>query len=167
MQLKVRKSKDDVWCFVEEYSTYHYSCGGNVKLVVGIGSNGVIREPLIYRGEEFVPLSEASKEVKISRYIKAKKPFYCPIQDSFIVSMKVSLNYLTGEFIPDKSSYIVYSVSSKSDIGDREGTLHLSRILQVPEKVDSLVIGLMKRIAALKGSREEFFNMRIQDNKSE
>lgn len=162
MELVIRKSNNNEWGFVEVYSPYRYTDSGNISITVGIDREGKLKEPYVLRGGSFIPLSEIDKEMGISKYIKAKKPFYCMLKDGFIVTLKISLNFLTGELELDKSSYLVYMVSGTVAVNDREGRLKLTRILEVPESIDTLVNGIMGEIAALKGDREAFLRMRFR-----
>lgn len=161
MELVIRRSNDNDWGFVESFNHYRYGSTGTITVTVGINGKGKIKEPYVLRNGEFIPLKQIDEEMGIVKYIKAKKPFYCLLKDGFIVTMKVGIDFNTGEFIESTSDYVVYMADSSKAVNDREGKLHLTRILEVPSAVEEIVKSLMIEIAAQKGSREDFLRSRF------
>lgn len=166
MEVVIRSSKNGQWAFVEGYSIYRYGSTGSITVTLGISYDGKMVKPYVYRGEEFVPLSQIEKEMGIEKYIKAKKPFYSKLADGVIATLRVGVNFATGEYLPDKSYYKVYDIRSWN-AADYRGTLQLSRIVDVPEPVDKLLKRISESIATCKDSRLEFLKMRIKEHENE
>lgn len=162
MEVTIRKSKDNQWGFVETFNVYRYLECGSVTVTVVVTQEGKLATPYVLRGEEFIPAKQIEEELGLEKYIKAKKPFYCNLADGFIVSIKAGVNYVTGEFLPDTSNYIVYSLSEKSNMTTNSGVLHLKRVLNIPEQIDTLMMKLSKEVASCLGDRYNYLKSRIE-----
>lgn len=161
MEVTIRKDKNDKWCFVETFNVYNYLDKGNITVTVGISPEGKLVTPYILRNDTFIPLSVIEEEMGINKYIKAKKPFYCNLSDGFIASIKVGVDFKTGELLKDKTTYSVFSIASRDDVLSNTTKLHLSRILEVPEQVNELMFNVANEIAKCKGDREAYLRGRI------
>lgn len=161
MKLTIRKSKDDKWGFVETYSVYSYLNKGSVTVTVGVTVDGTLTKPYVLRGEEFIPLSQIDEEMGIEKYIKAKKPFYSLLSDGFIAQLKVGVDFLTGEYLPDKSCYTIYKIANKKVVSPVECELSLVRLLDTTDKLNDLMISLSNEIATYKKDKELFLRKRL------
>lgn len=161
MKVTIRKSKNDEWGFVESYSSYKYLNKGSITTLVGVSVDGTLTKPYVLRGEEFIPLSQIDEEMGIDKYIKAKKPFYSLLTDGFLVQLKVGLDFSTGEYLPEKSCYIVYKIAGKKVISPIECELNLVRLLETTDKINDLMVSLSKEIASYKGDKELFLRKRM------
>lgn len=161
MDVVIRKSMDNVWCFVEEFSVYRYIDKGSITVTVVVSPEGKLATPYIYRGEKFIPLSVIEEEMGIEKYINAKKPFYSNLADGFIAKIKVGLNFVTGEFLPEKSVYTIYSIGKTFDMKPSQGKLQLIRVLNIPEQVHELMLNLSKEIASCGGDRAKYLRSRM------
>ena len=158
MELKIKKSKDNKWGFVETFKVWRYlNPVGYVEAVVGVSYDGKFTKPYVFRGEEFIPLQEINEEMGIEKYIKAKKPFYSLLTDGFVAKVRVYINFETGEYIEDKSSYVVYSVVGSKD----EKVAFTKRLREVPSKVDDCMKKLMKELSSNAENREKFLSSRL------
>lgn len=161
MKVTIRKSKDDKWGFVETYSVYSYLNKGSVTVTVGVTVDGTLTKPYVLRGEEFIPLSQIDEEMGIEKYIKAKKPFYSLLSDGFIAQLKVGVDFLTGEYLPDKSCYTIYKIANKKVVSSVECELSLVRLLDTTDKLNDLMISLSNEIATYKKDKELFLRKRL------
>ena len=151
MKIVIRKSKDNQWGFVETFDYYRYGSTGSISVTVGITPDGKFAKSYIYRGEDFVLSEEIEKEMGIEKYIKAKKPFYSRLSDGFVATVKAGVNFDKGELILEKSDYVVYSISGMNGIervSQRECSLQLIRLLEIPDQVDVLMKELIVQLAS-------------------
>lgn len=161
MDITVRKSEDNIWGFVETFTTYQTIEEGNIKCTLSITPEGKFSTPYVLRDGVFIPLKQIEEEMGIDKYIKAKKPFYSLLNDGFIVFMKCGLNYVSHTYIPEKSAFTVYKVGSKSVESPSKGTLHLVSLLEVPDNVTELLHHLASELIKCNGDREKFLRSRI------
>lgn len=167
MNLQLKHSGDNKMGFVERFNCYYYGETGNIQIIAGIKcfedeDRYKFAKQYIMRESRFIPLSEVESQVGIGRYLKAKKAFYSLINDGvYVVKLKVGLNYVTGEYIKDKSSYTVYSPQALEHEAYTSSTLVLSPILQASEAIDKDMQLLMAEVASYKGSREAFLKSRL------
>lgn len=158
MELKIKKSRDNKWGFVEAFKKWKYlNPVGYIEVVVGVDTKGQFTKPYVFRGEEFVSLKSINEEMGIEKYINAKKPFYSLLEDCFVAKLRVYVNFDTGEYIEEKSTYDVYSVVGFD--GDKVG--FTKRIREVPEAIDTCMKKLMKELSESYNSREEFLLKRL------
>lgn len=162
MDVTIRKSKDDVWGYVESFSAYQTIDTGNIKVVVTITPDGELAEPYVLRDEQFIPLKQIDEEMGIEKYIKAKKPFYCKISDGFIAFIKAGVNYTEEEFIKDKSSFVIYQSAGKDLESPSKGTLHLKRVLDIPKELEDLMYHIAEQVSTCYGDREKFLRDRLR-----
>lgn len=158
MNLKVKKSKTNEWGFVESYRVYEPVGRGYIEAIVGITADGKFTKPYIYRGEEFIPLEEVDKEVSVSKYIKAKKPFYSKLADCFVVKMRASVYIYDKKYYKDSSSFEVYTFNELSSLGD---TVSFKKVLNVPEAINVIMEGLLRELGESFGDREKFLRGRF------
>lgn len=167
MELVVRRGDQGKFGFVETFNRYRYIKNGNISMTLGIektenGQGFKLVQPYVWRAGSFVPLSQINEEMGIIKYIKAKKPFYSVLnKGGYIVSLKVGLDYTTGDYLKDKSSYVIYSVRTTITLNDRDDLLKLVSVPNVPELVDTNMHALMADIAKSKGDRETFLKSRL------
>lgn len=160
MDLTIRKGKDGVWGFVETYDVYRYSGKGYVSVLMCITPDLELSKPFAFRDESYIPLEQIEEEVGIDKYIKAKKPFYSVLGNGIIAQIKAGLNYETGEFIPEKTTYTLYkTVNTDSEFSF--GKIKLSPILEIPENINDAMIELASKVIIGKGDRLEFLKSRI------
>ena len=159
MLVKVKADKNKNWGFLEQYDSYYYEGKGYVKALVGVKIDKTLTMPYVYRGEEFISLDLIDAEVGIDRYIKAKKPFYSMIEGCFIVVLKAVVDYTKKEYIPEKSTFELYTPNlNSSDLKDR---IPLKKVLDVPVEVRTLVEEPLRLLGESFGNREQFLRSRI------
>lgn len=162
MDVKIRKSKDNVWGFVESFSSYQTVSTGNIKVVCAITPEGKLAEPYVFRDEQFIPLKQIDEEMGIEKYIKAKKPFYSNLSDGFIAFIKAGVDYVEEEFLPEKTDFVIYQVAGKELESPVKGVLHLKRVLDIPENLKVLMMNLAKEVSECYGDREVFLRRRMR-----
>ena len=167
MELIVRRGDTGKFGFVETFGRYRYLNCGSISMTIGIehdedGQSFKLVAPHVWRAGAFVPLAQIEEEMGISKYVRAKKPFYSVLEKGgYIVTLKVGVDYLTGTYLKDKSSYVIYTIRDVIKANDRDDMLKLVSILNVPEVVDKNIHSLMEKIASTKGDREAFLKSRI------
>ena len=163
MELVIRKGEGNTWGYVESFKCYRFGDTGNIKVTVGVTSDGEFTTPHILRGGKFSPLSdiESEGEVGLTAYMKAKKPIYSLLADGFIITLKCYLDYTTGELIEEKSGFDVYSVLKTTPVNATEAKLHTVRLLEIPEQLNVLAINLMKKVVETGTDREKFLKNRF------
>lgn len=165
MEMIVRHGKDNQYGYVENFSIYAFGDTGNISMTIGVeivDGKCQLKEPYVFRGGMFIPLSQIEEEMGIEKYIKAKKPFYCLLKGGFIVSLKIGTNFVTKEFIPDKSQYTIHVVSATKDVNEKESKLILNTVMEVPEVLDKSILKLMEDIAPFGRDREAFLRSRLK-----
>lgn len=164
MVLQVKKDSDNEWGFVENFSLYKYGDTGNITITGVVTPEGKLSTPYVLRGNTYIPLKTIEEEMGIEKYIKAKKPFYSRLSDGFIVQIKAGVNFDTGEFLEDKTSYVVYRVlrRKESTSGNANSCeLELGRILEVTSELKELMLKLAKEVVLCKGDRELYLRSRL------
>ena len=156
MLVKVRRSKSNEWGFLEKYESYSYKGNGYVRALCSVNTNGELCPSYIFKGEEFVPLSKSDEGVSIERYIKAKKPFYSKVKNCFIVLLKAEVNFETGEYFPEKSTFEVY-VSNGNPLPTG---LPLKRVIDVPKQFYDIVEEPLRLLGESMGDRSKFLRGR-------
>ena len=161
MELTVRSSNNNEWGFVESYKKYSYFNTRTINAVVGVGKDGKMKEPFALRSGDFVPLSVIDGEMTVDRYLKAKKPIYCKLKDGFIVSMKAVIDLESGKFLPESSSFMIYTIDTRSSVfqGD-SGVIKTVSMLEVPEEVKQLINSFMQVLAET-DDRADFLRSRL------
>lgn len=161
MKVNVRKGKTTGWGLTETFQVYRYADTGSISVTVVVGQDGRMAEPYVFRGGEFIPARVIHEEMGVEKYLTAKKPFYCKLQDGFVVRIKAGLNFNTGEYLPEKSSYDIYNATS-SDMGVDKGVLTLTRILEITDYARELMENLTREVASCRGDREKFLLSRFK-----
>lgn len=163
MSIKIRRDENNKWGFVETFKPYRFGEVGSVTVLVGVTPDGKFTEPYILRKGLFIPLAEVEKDgdVGLKAYLRAKKPIYSMLSDGFIISLKCYMNYVTGEFIEDKSGYDIYTITGQTAVTSVESRLSTDKLMVIPENVDELAKNLLKEMVAFKDSREEFLLSRL------
>lgn len=162
MEVNIKKDDNDRWGYVEQYSVYRTLETGNIKVVLSVSPEGKLSEPFVYRGGVFIPARQIDEEMGIEKYIRAKKPFYSLISDGFIVSIKAGWNFMTEEFLEDKSDFVIYHVSGKR-IEENSGVLKLTRVLEIPDSLKDLMWEKCKEIAESDGDRVQLLRSRFRE----
>lgn len=160
MEVTIRRDKENTWGFVESFSIYGYKGKGAITVTAVVTPEGDLASPYVLRGNLFIPLSQIDEEMGIEKYIKAKKPIYSRLQDGFLVKIRAGYDFETRQFLLDSSQYSVYSILEKS-IQDNEGTLKLSPILEIPEKLDTLMKNLAEQVSKCGGIRYNYLKNRL------
>lgn len=158
MLIKARVDKNGEWGFLEKYEWYKYYNTGYVKALVGITLDRKLTKPFVYKGKEFVPLKEIDETVGLDKYIKAKKPFYSKVKDCFIVELKAAVNFETGEYIPDKSSFEFYTPNGNPNKAEE---LPFKRVLEVPSEFRNFLEEPLRLLGESLGDREKFLRSRM------
>ena len=167
MELVVRRGEQDKFGFSETFNRYRYIKNGNISMTIGIesvesGQGFRLVKPYVWRAGSFIPLSQIDEEMGIHKYIGAKKPFYSVLgKGGYIVTLKVGLDYTTGDYLKDKSSYVIYTIRDIVKVDGEKDLLKLVSIPNVPEVVDANMHSLMAGIALSKGDREAFLRSRM------
>lgn len=161
MDITIRKDDKENWGFVESFSTYSYDGKGSISVVMAITTEGKIAPPYVLRGNQFISADVIDREMGIEKYIKAKKPFYTLLSDGFIASVKAGLNFSTGEFLPDKTSYSIYKIANKPEVSINEGKVHLRKIHETSDTLDDLMIRIARQVSLCKGDRRVYLLSRL------
>lgn len=159
MLLKAKCSKSRKWGFVEKFEVYNYRSRGYVKALTSVTVDGELSPAYVFKGDEFVPISEIDKEVGIDRYLKAKKPFYSKLNAGFVVILKAEVDFANRVYIPEKSSFEVYTLNGNPSNLDKG--LPFKRVLDVPKEFAQIVEEPLKILGESFGNREEFLRRRI------
>lgn len=162
MEVKVKKSTDGVWGFVESFQVYRYNGKGSINVLTCITPDGDIAEPYVYRGGEFIPAEVVDQEMGIERYIWAKKPFYCKISDGIIAYVKAGIDFETGELLRNKSSFSIYMMGEKMDMSYDKGVVQLHEIFET-ERIKSLMDGVINKIFSSGEDRSKFLKSRFRN----
>lgn len=161
MELTIRKGEGNIWGFVEVFKTYRFCESGSITVTLGVTSEGEFTTPYILRSGKFIPLSEVEGDVGLEAYMKAKKPIYSLLSDGFIITLKCCVNYVTGDFIKDKSKYDIYSIVKTTPVNATEAKLSTVRLLEIPDNLDELAEKLMKKVVETGIDRVEFLRKRF------
>ena len=161
MEVTIRRDKNKEWGFVESFQKYQALDKGNIKVITSVSPEGKFAKPYVFRGGEFVPLEIIDQEIGISKYLKAKKPFYSRLTDGFIVYIKAGVDYEKKEFLPESTEVIVYKTFTKVLSSPNEGKLLLVRVLDVPDRFSEMLNGLAKKVSECYGDRESFLKDRL------
>lgn len=163
MQVKVRKSRDGQWGFLESFSVYNYAGKGTITVTVGVSPEGKFVPCYAYRGEEFVPASEIDKTVGIDKYIKAKKPFYCKLADGFITTIKAGYDFKEKKFLKDKTSFNIYEINQlvKPQLANGKGIFTIDPILEYTQDIIDLMFSIAEDLCKCDGDREAFIKSRF------
>lgn len=159
MIIKAKCSKSREWGFVEKYDVYRYNSRGYVKALTAVTTEGVLAPAYAFKGDEFIGLKDIDEEVGIDRYIKAKKPFYSKLKEGFLVVLKAEVDFVNKEYIPEKSSFEVYTINGNPS--DLSKGLPFKKVLDVPKEFSDLVQEPLRVLGESFGSREEFLRSRI------
>lgn len=164
MSIKTRRDENNHWGFVETFKPYRFGDVGSVTALVGVTPEGKFAEPHILRKGVFIPLADVEKEgdVGLKAYMRAKKPIYSMLADGFIISLKCYMNYVTGEFIEDKSGYDIYTITGQTAVTSVESRLSTTKLMVVPKNIDELAKKLLKEMVKYQDNREEFLLSRLK-----
>jgi hypothetical protein len=163
MFIKLKADDDGNFAFVEKYKPYRYTEGA-IKLFMLVDAGVGMTEPVVFRGNKFIPIREIEKEMGIDKYIKAKKPFYSQLGNgNLIVSMNIAFDLQTYELVEEKSHYQAYTVVRDSLRFTKEGWSVNARMLRSSSLVlDDWFKGLAKEIAKTGFDRESFLKLRMK-----
>lgn len=164
MNLNIRKGESGEWGFVESFENYRYNDKGTVTVLLVVTHEGKLSTPYVFRGGDFIPASVIHEEMGIEKYLKAKKPFYSRLSDGFIVKLKAGTDFLSGEHVPENTSYEVYQISKTVAVSVNQGRLTVRKLLEIPDKVKDLMTELAVEVAKCKGNRETFLLSRITED---
>lgn len=159
MKIKAKYSKNNEWGFLEKYECYRYEDTGYVRATCSVTPQQKLAPAYIYKGDEFVNISDADKEVGLERYIKAKKPFYAKMKEGFVVVLKASVNFKTKEYYPEKSSYEVLVLNGSPDMVNKE--IPFKRLIDVPVEFNNIVKEPLRILGESFGDREKFLRSRM------
>jgi len=158
MLIKARVDKNGEWGFLEKYEWYKYYNTGHIKALVGITLDRKLTPAFVYKGKEFIPIEDIDNTVGLNKYIKAKKPFYSKVKDCFIVELKAAVDFTTGEYIPEKSSFELYTPNGNAN---KAGELPFKRVLDVPAEFRNFVEDPLRLLGESLGDREKFLRSRM------
>lgn len=159
MIVKARRSKGNEWGFLEKYETYQYYDKGHIKALTSVTVNGELAPVYAFRGEDFIPLKDIDEEVGISRYIKAKKPFYSKIREGFVVVLTAKVDFKNKIYIPEESTYELYTLNGAP--GDISKGLPFKKVLDVPKEFIDIVQEPLRQLGESFGDREAFLRSRL------
>lgn len=159
MLVKAKCSKTKEWGFVEKYESYRYNNKGYVKALTSINVKGELSPSYVYRGNEFIPISEIDSEVGIDRYLKAKKPFYAKIKEGFLVVLKASVDFEKKVYIPEESTFEVYTLNGTPT--NIDSGLPFKKVLDVPKEFIDIVNEPLRILGESFGDRGEFLRRRV------
>lgn len=161
MELTVRKSKNNEWGVVEQFSSYWYDGKGSVTITGCVTPEGKLSPPYALKGEEFVPLSVIEGSVGIERYLKAKKPIYSKLSDGFLVKIKAGLNYSTGEYLPEKSVAQAYKIVGREVVSTTACKIIAEPIVAVTDELSELFTNVSRGIVMCNGERVDYLKSRL------
>jgi len=163
MKLKLRCSDDgESFGFVETFKPYSYVNGAiSIRAVAEAG--GYFSEPFVYRGGEFVSARQIEEEMGISKYIKAKKPFYSLLgEGNVIVDMRVSYDLKSKRYLPDTSYFKLYGIVKDSLVQDGDDWfVELRRYSSSSPELDNWLQNVASRVARFGIDREKFLMSRL------
>lgn len=162
MLVKARKDKNNSWGFLEEYKVYQYYETGYIKALTSVTVDKRLAPVYVFRGEEFVPLEVIDSEMGISKYIKAKKPFYSKVNEGFLVVLKAEVNFKTRKYFPEKSTFELYSLNDGASIDISKG-LPFSPVLDIPREFRNVVEEPLRLLGESFGDREKFLRGRLYE----
>lgn len=160
MIINIKKSASKQWGFLEKYKKYEYNGKGSITALVGITRDGTLTSPFIYRKGEFEELSVIENEMGITKYIRAKKPFYSMLSDGLVVVLKASVDYMTKEYLEEESSYELYVLNGDLPRVPSKGVL-FKKVSKVPKELDTAIKEPLRILGESFGDREEFLRRRI------
>lgn len=162
MWLTLKCSDDNRFGFVETYKPYSFSTGA-VKLRLVADAGWRLAEPYVMRGGRFIPAKEIDEEMGISRYIKAKKPFYSVLgTGNIVVDMRVVFDLKTLEYLPDESSFSIYGIVKNSLVlKDDEWGVEIRRISSVSDELVEWLNDVAAEIASMGYDKEAFLKSRF------
>lgn len=165
MKLKLRKDKNDVFGFVENFKDYRYVDNGSISMMVlALTGSSVLPEPFVYRADQFVPISNIHREMGISKYIKAKKPFYSVLgSGNIIIDMRVAFDISTGQYSKERSRFKLYIPDINSlTYSEKEGySVTLKRLTSSSSQLEEFLDSLGSKIAETAYDREKFLINRM------
>lgn len=163
MRIKLKSDNKGGFGFVEVFKPYYYNEGAiKMKVIVDVGN--YIPEPYIFRGGVFVPASQIELEMGISKYIKAKKPFYSVLgTGNLIIDMRVCYDLHTREYIKDKSSFKMFGVVKDSlSLDTKEGwSVELRQLNSSNTELEKWLDNLASEVAKYGDDREAFIKSRF------
>lgn len=164
MKVTLRSDKDNRLGFVEKYAHYFYE-DRRVSVLGMAEVGGYFSEPYVLRGEEFIPAAQIEEEMGISKYLKAKKPFYSVIgTGNIVVSAKIAMTM--GEkkvYIPEKSVYGLYFLDKNSlkPLGNGEWEANLKKVSSTNERLEAWFHQLGEQFVQCGHNRELFLKSRF------
>ena len=162
VRIKVKVDNESRWGFVESYRVWrNYLNKGYIEVLAGISPAGEFTQNYIWRGGEFVSVSEATKDVSLDRYLKAKKPFYSLLSEGFIAKIRVGYDFNEGKILEKSSDYEIYKIGDESTFSKMDGELPMMRVREVNPIIVSLINRkLSKEIADCGTDRHKFISKR-------
>lgn len=161
MLVKARNSKNGEWGFLEKFEKYQYKDEGYVKALTSVSTDGKLTPVYVFKGEDFVSLSEIDEEVGIDRYIKAKKPLYVKSNEGFIVVLKAEVDFRNKVYFPERSSYEFYTLNGDLAKIDISNGVPFKKVLNAPDKLRKLVEEPLRLLGESFGDREVFLRSRL------
>ena len=161
MDLTIRKSEDNQWGFVENFSVYRYNNKGVITVTLVVTPEQRIAPAYVMRGNKFISADEIDREMGIEKYLKAKKPFYSLLSDGFVAQVKSAYDCITGEFIQDKSSYGIYVRTPRSVTGISEGKLVMRQLHETSKELDDTMFRIARKISLCQGNRRNYLLSRL------
>lgn len=159
MIIKARRSKSNVWGFLEKFESYRHYDKGYVKALAAVTMEGKLTPVYVFRGGEFVPLKDIDGEMGLEKYIKAKKPFYSKVKEGYVVQLKARVDYVNRVYIPEESTFEVYVINgAPSNLSDG---LPFKKVLNVPKEFEQVVKEPLRLLGESFGDREVFLKSRL------
>lgn len=161
MDITIRKSDSGQWGFVESFSVYNYLGKGTINVLLAVTTGGRIAPAYVMRGREFIPVEDIENEMGIDKYIKAKKPFYTLLSDGFIANVKAGVDFNTGEFLSDKTSFSVMKIARQPEIGINNGKLQLIKLHETSETLENLMMKVARQVSLCRGDKKIYLLSRL------
>jgi hypothetical protein len=164
MKLKLRSDKNNKLGFVESHTHYFFS-EKRVEVLCMADVGSFFSEPYVLRGDEFIPAAQIEKEMGVSKYIKAKKPFYSVIgTGNVIIKARIAMSMgANPEYLPEKSTYSIYGISKDSlrHVNGSHWEANMRRITTMSPALTEWFHTIGKQFVATGGDREQFLKSRF------
>lgn len=163
MKIELKCDKEGKFGFVEKFKPYIYGDLSTLSVRVMVDVGNKISEPYVFRGGLFIPAEQIEKEMGISKYIKAKKPFYSVLgTGNLIADLKVAYHTKSKEFIKDKSDVKLYGIVRDSLVyKEKEGwSVDIRKLTSSSPELDSWFEQTLMTIIDV--NRENFLKLRFE-----
>lgn len=171
MDVLVRResTENGRWGFKESFHVYRYGGKGYIQVTCVVTPDGELSKPYILRRGKYVEAEVIEKEMGVSKYLKAKKPFYSLLTNGFIADIQAGYNFDEKIFLPEETRYSVYTASYIKPISnevfhdmiDDMNVLSLKRVYEVNDSLDKLMFSLAEKVVETEGNREAFIKSRF------